>query len=127
VALLLSGQNSTLTGTLAGQIVMEGFLSIRLRPWLRRLVTRLIAIIPAIVVLVIYGDAGTGPLLLLSQVILSLQLPFAVFPLIMFTGDRAKMGKFVAPFWMRAIAWPIAFFIAGLNGWMLWQMMTGGL
>ncbi len=127
VALLLSGQNSTLTGTLAGQIVMEGFLSIRLRPWLRRLVTRLIAIIPAIVVLVIYGDAGTGPLLLLSQVILSLQLPFAVFPLIMFTGDRAKMGKFVAPFWMRAIAWPIAFFIAGLNGWLLWQMMTGGV
>ena len=127
VALLLSGQNSTLTGTLAGQIVMEGFLSIRLRPWLRRLVTRLIAIIPAIVVLVIYGDAGTGPLLLLSQVILSLQLPFAVFPLIMFTGDRAKMGKFVAPFWMRAIAWPIAFFIAGLNAWMLWQMMTGGV
>jgi manganese transport protein len=127
VALLLSGQNSTLTGTLAGQIVMEGFLSIRLRPWLRRLVTRLIAIIPAIVVLVIYGDAGTGPLLLLSQVILSLQLPFAVFPLIMFTGDRAKMGKFVAPFWMRAIAWPIAFFIAALNGWMLLQMMTGGI
>ena len=127
VALLLSGQNSTLTGTLAGQIVMEGFLSIRLRPWLRRLVTRLIAIIPAIVVLVIYGDAGTGPLLLLSQVILSLQLPFAVFPLIMFTGDRAKMGKFVAPFWMRAIAWPIAFFIAGLNAWMLWQMMAGGI
>jgi manganese transport protein len=127
VALLLSGQNSTLTGTLAGQIVMEGFLSIRLRPWLRRLVTRLIAIIPAIIVLVIYGDAGTGPLLILSQVILSLQLPFAVFPLIMFTGDRAKMGKFVAPFWMRAIAWPIAFFIAGLNGWMLWQMMTGGI
>jgi len=127
VALLLSGQNSTLTGTLAGQIVMEGFLSIRLRPWLRRLVTRLIAIIPAIVVLVIYGDAGTGPLLLLSQVILSLQLPFAVFPLIMFTGDRAKMGKLVAPVWMRAIAWPIAFFIAGLNGWMLWQMMTGGV
>jgi manganese transport protein len=126
VALLLSGQNSTLTGTLAGQIVMEGFLSIRLRPWLRRLVTRLIAIIPAIVVLVIYGDAGTGPLLLLSQVILSLQLPFAVFPLIMFTGDRAKMGKFVAPLWMRAVAWPIAFFIAALNGWMLWQMATGG-
>ena len=84
-------------------------------------------IIPAIVVLVIYGDAGTGPLLLLSQVILSLQLPFAVFPLITFTGDRAKMGKFVAPFWMRAIASPIAFFIAGLNGWMLFQMMTGAI
>src|SRR6476661_5589393 len=115
VALLLSGQNSTLTGTLAGQIVMEGFLSIRLRPWLRRLVTRLIAIIPAIVVLVIYGDAGTGPLLLLSQVILSLQLPFAVFPLIMFTGDRAKMGDLVAPRWMLALAWPVAILIAALN------------
>ena len=104
VALLLSGQNSTLTGTLAGQIVMEGFLSIRLRPWLRRLVTRLIAIIPAIVVLVIYGDSGTGPLLLLSQVILSLQLPFAVFPLIMFTGDRRRWASSWRPFWMRAIA-----------------------
>jgi manganese transport protein len=126
-ALLLSGQNATLTGTLAGQIVMEGFLSIRLRPWLRRLITRMIAIIPAIIVLVLYGDAGTTPLLLLSQVILSLQLPFAVFPLIMFTGDRSKMGKFVAPVWMRVVAWSIAFFIAGLNGWMLWQMAIGGV
>jgi manganese transport protein len=125
-ALLLSGQNATLTGTLAGQIVMEGFLSIRLRPWLRRLITRLIAIIPAIAVLVIYGDRGTGPLLLLSQVILSLQLPFAVFPLVLFTGDRAKMGAFVAPLWLRAIAWPMAVFIAALNAWLLWQTLTGG-
>jgi manganese transport protein len=125
-ALLLSGQNATLTGTLAGQIVMEGFLSIRLRPWLRRLITRLIAIVPAIAVLVIYGDRGTGPLLLLSQVILSLQLPFAVFPLILFTGDRAKMGVFVAPLWLRAIAWPMAVFIAALNAWLLWQTLTGG-
>ena len=125
-ALLLSGQNATLTGTLAGQIVMEGFLSIRLRPWLRRLITRLIAIIPAIAVLVIYGDRGTGPLLLLSQVILSLQLPFAVFPLIVFTGDHAKMGPFVAPLWLRAIAWPMAIFIAALNAWLLWQTLTGG-
>ena len=125
-ALLLSGQNATLTGTLAGQIVMEGFLSIRLRPWLRRLITRLIAIVPAIGVLVIYGDRGTGPLLLLSQVILSLQLPFAVFPLILFTGDRAKMGTFVAPLWLRAIAWPMAVFIAALNAWLLWQTLTGG-
>jgi manganese transport protein len=124
-ALLLSGQNATLTGTLAGQIVMEGFLSIRLRPWLRRLITRLIAIIPAIIVLVIYGDRGTGPLLLLSQVILSLQLPFAVFPLIAFTSDRAKMGHFVAPLWMRLVAWPMAFFIAALNAWLLWQTITG--
>jgi manganese transport protein len=125
-ALLLSGQNATLTGTLAGQIVMEGFLSIRLRPWLRRLITRLIAIVPAIAVLVIYGDRGTGPLLLLSQVILSLQLPFAVFPLVLFTGDRAKMGVFVAPLWLRAIAWPMAVFIAALNAWLLWQTLTGG-
>jgi manganese transport protein len=125
-ALLLSGQNATLTGTLAGQIVMEGFLSIRLRPWLRRLITRVIAIIPAIAVLLIYGDRGTGPLLILSQVILSLQLPFAVFPLIVFTGDRAKMGAFVAPFWLRAIAWPMAIFIAVLNAWLLWQTLTGG-
>ncbi len=92
-ALLLSGQNATLTGTLAGQIVMEGFLSIRIRPWLRRLITRLIAIIPAIIVLSIYGDRGSGPLIVFSQVILSLQLPFAVFPLVMFTGDHAKMGR----------------------------------
>jgi manganese transport protein len=120
-ALLLSGQNATLTGTLAGQIVMEGFLSIRLRPWLRRLVTRLLAIIPAVIVLVIYGDRGTTPLLLLSQVILSLQLPFAVFPLIIFTGDRAKMGEFASPWWVKAVAWPMALFIAALNAWLLWQ------
>ncbi len=126
IALLLSGQNATLTGTLAGQIVMEGFLSIRLRPWLRRLITRLIAIIPAIIVLLIYGDRGTGPLLLLSQVVLSLQLPFAVFPLIAFTGNRAKMGRFVAPLWMRAVAWPMAFIIAALNGWLLWQTFAAG-
>src|SRR5213075_1734146 len=88
-ALLASGQNSTLTGTLAGQIVMEGFLNIRLRPWLRRLITRLIAIIPAIIVTILYGERGTGQLLVLSQVILSLQLPFAVFPLVAFTSDRS--------------------------------------
>src|SRR6185295_8361570 len=80
IALLCSGQNATLTGTLAGQIVMEGFLDIRLRPWLRRLITRLLAIVPAVIVILIYGDRGTGPLLILSQVVLSLQLPFAVFP-----------------------------------------------
>ena len=97
VALLCSGQNATLTGTLAGQIVMEGFINLRLRPWLRRLVTRLIAIVPAVIVIAIYGDRGTGPLLILSQVILSLQLPFAVFPLVMFTSDPHKMGPFVNP------------------------------
>ena len=121
VALLFSGQNATLTGTLAGQIVMEGFLNIRLRPWLRRLITRLIAIIPALITVAIYGERGTGQLLILSQVVLSLQLPFAVFPLVMFTGDRRKMGELVAPMWMRALAWPVAVVIAALNAWLLWQ------
>jgi manganese transport protein len=95
--LLFSGQNATLTGTLAGQIVMEGFISIRLRPWLRRLITRLVAIVPAVLVILVYGERGTGRLLILSQVILSLQLPFAVFPLVMFTSDRRRMGAFAYP------------------------------
>ena len=125
VALLFSGQNATLTGTLAGQIVMEGFLNIRLRPWLRRLVTRLIAIIPALITVYFYGERGTGQLLILSQVILSLQLPFAVFPLVLFTGDRSKMGDLVAPKWMLVLAWPIAVLIAGLNAWLLWQTFFG--
>src|SRR4030095_10104498 len=115
VALLCSGQNATLTGTLAGQIVMEGFINLRLRPWLRRLITRLIAIIPAIIVIAIYGDRGAGPLIILSQVILSLQLPFAVFPLVMFTSDPHKMGSFVNPGWVKALAWAIAVIIAALN------------
>ena len=97
VALLCSGQNATLTGTLAGQIVMEGFINLRLRPWLRRLITRLIAIVPAIIVIALYGERGTGPLLILSQVVLSLQLPFAVFPLVMFTGDPAEDGRVRQP------------------------------
>jgi manganese transport protein len=121
VALLCSGQNSTITGTLAGQIVMEGFLDIRLRPWLRRLITRAIAIVPALVTILIYGDRGSGALLILSQVILSLQLPFAVFPLVSFTSDRKKMGGFVAPRWMRGLAWPVAVVIAALNVWLLVQ------
>ena len=121
VALLASGQNSTLTGTLAGQIVMEGFLNIRLRPWLRRLITRLIAIIPAVIVTVIYGAKGTTELLILSQVILSMQLSFAVFPLVMFTSDKAKMGEFVNPLWCKILAWIIAVVIAALNIWLLWQ------
>jgi len=125
VALLCSGQNATLTGTLAGQIVMEGFINLRLRPWLRRLVTRLIAIIPAIMVIVIYGDQGTGPLLILSQVILSLQLPFAVFPLVMFTGERAKMGPFASPLWVKILAWTVAVIIAALNVWLLYQTFAG--
>jgi manganese transport protein len=119
VALLLSGQNATLTGTLAGQIVMEGFLSIRLRPALRRLITRLVAIVPAIIVIVISGERGAGSLLILSQVVLSLQLPFAVFPLVAFTTDRRRMGDLVSPRWMKALAWPIAITIAALNAWLL--------
>ena len=126
VALLFAGQNATITGTLAGQIVMEGFLSLRLRPWLRRLITRLIAIVPAVVVIVAYGERGTGALLVLSQVILSLQLPFAVFPLVRFASDRRKMGPFVTPRWMRALAWPVAVVIALLNVWLLVQV-AGGL
>lgn len=125
VALLMSGQNSTLTGTLAGQIVMEGFLNIRLRPWLRRLITRLIAIVPALITVVLYGPRGTGSLLILSQVILSLQLPFAVFPLVMFAGDRRQLGTLAAAWWVRALAWPVAVIIAALNAWLLLQVFFG--
>ena len=125
VALLCSGQNATLTGTLAGQIVMEGFINLRIRPWLRRLITRLVAIIPAIAVVYAYGERGTGPLIILSQVVLSLQLPFAVFPLVMFTSDPHKMGPFVTPRWMRALAWVVAVAIALLNVWLLEQIIVG--
>ena len=124
LALLCSGQNATLTGTLAGQIVMEGFINLRVRPWLRRLVTRLLAIIPAVIVVALYGERGTGALLILSQVILSLQLSFAVFPLVMFTGDKAKMGPFVAPPWIRGLAWVVAVIIAALNAWLLVQTLA---
>jgi manganese transport protein len=124
VALLFAGQNATLTGTLAGQIVMEGFINIRLRPWLRRLITRLVAIVPAVVVVLLYGERGAGSLLILSQVILSLQLPFAVFPLVSFTGSRRKMGAFVAPLWMRSLAWVVAVIIGALNVWLLYQTFT---
>jgi manganese transport protein len=125
VALLCSGQNATLTGTLAGQIVMEGFINLRLRPWLRRLITRLIAIIPAIVVVMLYGERGTGPLLILSQVVLSLQLPFAVFPLVSFTSDRHKMGPFVNPVWVKVLAWTVAVVIAVLNVFLLYRTFAG--
>ena len=124
VALLAAGQNSTLTGTLAGQIVMEGFLNIRLPAWIRRLVTRLIAIIPAVIVTAIYGPSGTMDLLILSQVILSLQLSFAVIPLVKFTSDKAKMGKFANPRWMQILAWSVAIIIAGLNVTLLVQTFT---
>jgi len=115
-ALLASGQNSTLTGTLAGQIVMEGFLNIRLRPWLRRLITRLVAIVPAVFTAAFFGTSGTAKLLLLSQVILSLQLSFAVVPLILFTSDRRKMGEFVSPRWLQMLAWITAAAIILVNG-----------
>ena len=125
LALLASGQNSTLTGTLAGQIVMEGFLNIRLRPWLRRLITRLIAIIPAVAVTSMSGEKGTTNLLVLSQVILSLQLSFAVFPLVMFTSDKLKMGEFVNRAWTKYLAWFVAMVIALLNAWLLFQTFRG--
>jgi manganese transport protein len=125
IALLASGQNSTLTGTLAGQIVMEGFLNIRLRPWLRRLITRLIAIVPAVIVAIFYGQSGTAKLLILSQVILSLQLSFAVVPLVMFTSDREKMGRFANSRSVAAMAWSAAIVIAALNAWLLVLIFRG--
>lgn len=125
VALLASGQNSTITGTLAGQIVMEGFLDIRLPAWLRRLITRLIAIIPAVIVTALYGERGTGSLLILSQVILSLQLSFAVIPLVMFTSSKAKMGVFVNRPVTVVMAWGVALVIAVLNTWLLFQEVRG--
>ncbi len=115
LALLASGQNSTLTGTLAGQIVMEGFLNIRLRPWIRRLLTRLIAIIPAVIATYWYGESGTAKLLVFSQVVLSLQLSFAVIPLVLFTSDKLKMGRFVAPIWVQVLAWATTAIIIVLN------------
>ena len=127
LALLASGQNSTLTGTLAGQIVMEGFLNIRLRPWMRRLITRIIAIVPAAIVAMFYGESGTAKLLILSQVILSLQLSFAVIPLVAFTSSRAKMGRFVNPRWLQVIAWTTAIVIAALNAWLLVRTFQGWL
>ena len=115
LALLASGQSSTLTGTLAGQIVMEGFLNIRLAPWLRRLITRLIAIVPAVCVIGYFGEEKTTDLLIWSQVILSMQLSFAVIPLLIFTGCREKMGKFVNPLWIKILAWSSASIIVALN------------
>ena len=127
LALLASGQNSTLTGTLAGQIVMEGFLNLRIRPWLRRLITRAIAIVPAAIVAILYGASGTAKLLIMSQVLLSLQLSFAVFPLVMFTSDPKKMGPFVNPGWLKVLAYSVAAVIAALNTWLLVQTIGGWL
>ena len=125
IALLASGQNSSITGTLAGQVVMEGFVHIRVAPWLRRMITRSIAIIPTIIVVAITGERGTEKLLLLSQVILSLQLSFAVIPLVLFTGSRKKMGEFVNGRWLQGLAWFVAALIAGLNAWFLVLMFRG--
>lgn len=127
LALLASGQNSTVTGTLAGQIVMEGFLDLRLPPMVRRLITRLIAVVPAVIVSILYGTEGTTQLLILSQVILSMQLSFAVFPLVRFTSERAKMGIFVNRWPLRILSYTVACIIAGLNGWLLYQTFVGWL
>jgi manganese transport protein len=115
VALLASGQNSTLTGTLAGQIVMEGFINLRLRPWLRRLITRLLAITPAVIVIALFGEGKATQLLVASQVVLSMQLGFAVWPLMRFTGEKAKMGEFVNPLWIKILGWTAAGIIIILN------------
>jgi manganese transport protein len=125
IALLCCGINSTVTATLAGQIVMEGFLDIRLPAWARRLVTRAIAIVPAAIVTIWYGEKGTAQLLILSQVVLSLQLPFAIVPLVMFTADKRKMGVLVAPRWVTALAIAVAAVIIVLNAKLIYDFMTG--
>jgi manganese transport protein len=127
VALLCSGQSSTLTGTMAGQVVMEGFLNFRMRPWLRRLVTRTLAIVPAAFTIYFAGDQSTFGLLILSQVILSMQLPFAVIPLIHFTSDRARMGSFANSLWVRVLAWSTAAVIVGLNLRLAWMAVADWL
>jgi manganese transport protein len=121
VALIAAGQSSTITGTLAGQVVMEGYLNLRLQPWIRRLLTRLIAIVPAVITIVFFGEGATGNLLILSQVILSLQLGFAVIPLIHFVSDKKKMGEFVVPLWQMLLAWVAAIIIIGLNVKLVYQ------
>ena len=126
LALLASGQNSTLTGTLAGQIVMEGFLNIRLTPWLRRLVTRALAIVPAVAIIGYYGEKETTHLLVASQVALSLQLGFAVWPLLRFTNDRAKMGEFANATWLKVLGWTVTGTIITLNGWLLFTTLAPG-
>jgi manganese transport protein len=124
VALLLSGQNSTLTGTLAGQIVMEGFLNLKMRPWLRRIITRLLAVIPAVIVISIMGESSVTQMLILSQVILSLQLPFAVIPLVIFTSSKKLMGEFANRFWLKMLSWFVAGVICVLNVFLLYQTIS---
>jgi manganese transport protein len=125
VALLCAGLNSTVTATMAGQIVMEGFINLRIAPWARRLITRGLAIIPAIFVILLYGSGGVGELLILSQVVLSFQLPFAIVPLVMFTASRAKMGELVAPRWLTGLCWLIAAVIIVLNVNLLSTVLLG--
>ena len=127
IALLCAGQSSTLTGTLAGQIVMEGYLHLRLAPWLRRLITRLIALVPAVVVISLAGDQATQRMLILSQVVLSLQLSFAVIPLIHFTSNRQNMGQFATPWWGQVLAWTTAAIIVGLNGKLVLDQVGNGV
>jgi manganese transport protein len=127
IALLASGQSSTLTGTLAGQIVMEGFLNFRMRPWLRRLVTRSLAVIPAAITIYFTGNSGTFRLLILSQVIINMQLPFAVIPLLHFTGDRRRMGEFVNKLWVSILSWIVAAIILVLDAWLVWQSISDWL
>ena len=127
IALLASGLNSTVTATLSGQIVMEGFIQFRMKPWARRLITRGIAIIPAAVVTVLYGESGTARLLVLSQVVLSFQLPFAIIPLVMFTADQTKMKGLAAPKWLTISCWIIAIIVISLNMKLLWDVANGAI
>lgn len=124
VALIAAGQSSTITGTLAGQVVMEGYLNLRLQPWIRRLLTRLIAIVPALLTIIILGESSTGKLLILSQVILSLQLGFAIIPLIHFVSDKNKMGEFIIPVWQKIVSWISAIIIIGLNIKMVYRQLA---
>jgi manganese transport protein len=125
IALLSCGLNSTVTATLSGQIVMEGFINLRLPAWARRLATRGLAIIPVLIAIIAYGGAGTGKLIVLSQVILSMQLPFAIVPLVMFTADRHKMGELAAPRWMTVFAWIVAAVVIVLNFKVVYDAVTG--
>jgi len=127
VALIAAGQSSTITGTISGQVVMEGFLNLRVRPWLRRLITRSVALIPAVVTIAMFGEQGTYRLLILSQVVLSLQLPFATIPLIHFTSDKRKMGDFASPRWIKLVAWAVACIIVGLNTKLVYDEVSGWL
>jgi manganese transport protein len=125
VALLASGQNSTVTATLAGQVILEGFMNIKMKPWVRRLVTRSMAIIPAVVVALLFGGSGLSHLLIVSQVVLSLQLPFAILPLVYFTSSKKHMGIHVNRPWLKGVVYSIAGVITALNGWLIIGVLTG--